>query len=114
MNTFYTDDVAVFSASQRLSLREDPTQPLIQVTRQGSSGVFEPDLYVTRAFRTAWGDTDLTARAQGFLYTNHTDYSHATLGGEIEHAFPGWFVLRFRYHFGPRLLLGDHEESQVE
>jgi hypothetical protein len=114
MNAFYTDDVSVFSTSQRLSLREDPTQPLVQATRQGASGVFEPVAYLTRSFQSGWGNTELTARAQGFVFTDHTEFSHGTYGTQLAHMLPGETIFRMRYHYGPRMLLGNHVESQLE
>ena len=108
MNAFYTDDVALFSASQRLSLQEDPTQPVIQTTGQGSSGVFEPAVHVTRSFQSSWGKTDLTARAQGFVFTDQTAFSHGTYGLQLTQTLPNETILRMRYHYGPHLFLGNH------
>ena len=113
MNAFYTDDVALFSASQRLSLQEDPTQPVIQTTGQGSSGVFEPAAYVTRSFQSGWGKTDLTARAQGFVFTDQTAFSHGTYGLQLTQTLPNETILRMRYHYGPHLFLGNHGPGEL-
>ncbi len=113
MNAFYTSDVALFSASQRLSLQEDPTQPVIQTTGQGSSGVFEPVAHVTRSFQSSWGKTDLTARAQGFVFTDQTAFSHGTYGVQLTQTLPGETVVRMRYHYGPHLFLGNHGSGEL-
>lgn len=114
MNAFYTDDVALFSASQRLSLQEDPTQPVIQTTGRGSSGVFEPVAHVTRSFQSSWGKTDLTARAQGFVFTDQTAFSHGTYGAQLTQALPGGeTIFRMRYHYGPHLFLGNHGPGEL-
>jgi hypothetical protein len=113
MNAFYTSDVALFSASQRLSLQEDPTQPVIQTTGQGRSGVFEPVVHVTRSFQSSWGRTDLTARAQGFVFTDHTEFSHGTYGAQLAQTLPREMIFRMRYHYGPHMLLGDHGPGEL-
>lgn len=114
MNAFYTDDVALFSASQRLSLQEDPTQPVIQTTGQGSSGVFEPVAHLTRSLQSSWGRTDLTARAQGFVFTDQAAFSHGTYGAQLTQALPGGeTIFRMRYHYGPHLFLGNHGPGEL-
>jgi len=113
MNAFYTDDVALFSASQRLSLQEDPTQPVIQTTGQGSSGVFEPAVHVTRSLQSSWGKTDLTARAQGFVFTDQTAFTHGTYGLQLTQTLPSETILRMRYHYGPDLFLGNHGPGEL-
>jgi hypothetical protein len=54
---FYTDDVALFSATRRLSVHEDPTQPALDtsLTRKGSDMVFEPDLILSKLIASSWG-----------------------------------------------------------
>jgi hypothetical protein len=39
---YYTDDVALFSVTRRLSLKDDPTQPTVDRPGQGSDFVYEP------------------------------------------------------------------------
>ena len=53
---FYTDDVGVFSATRRLTLDGDPTQPALdnRLTGRGSDAVFEPMLDVARSFATRY------------------------------------------------------------
>jgi len=50
---FYIDDVGLFSATRRLNLHGDPTQPAIDttLTGKGSDMVFEPDVNVTNPSR---------------------------------------------------------------
>ena len=38
----YTDDVALFSVTRRLSLKDDPTQPVVDRPSQGGDFVYDP------------------------------------------------------------------------
>lgn len=113
LKTFYTDDVSFFSASQRLSLQEDPTQPLVQVVRQGKDVVVEPVAFLRRSFQPSWGKLDVNIRAQGFVFTDHSEFSHGTYGAQLTQTLPEETLIRVRYHYGPHLLLGDHRESRL-
>ncbi len=113
-NVFYTDDVSIFSASQRLSLKEDPTQPVIEVIDQGADVVFEPAISIGRLFQPSWGDMELTLKAQGFIFGEHTEFNHGTYGISATQMFPAEALLRFRYHFGPDLFLGNNRAKRTE
>lgn len=113
MNSFYTDNVAYFSAAQRLSLREDPTQPLLDIAPSGRDVVFEPSVFVERTFQPIWGALELNVRAQGFICTDKTEFNHGTYGAQLSQALPSEAILRLRYHYGPNLLLGSHTESRL-
>ncbi len=74
-NLFYTDDVALFSATRRLNLHGDPTQPALDtsLTEKGSDMVFEPDLLVSKSFTSSWGRTALSVKGPGVhLYGEST------------------------------------------
>lgn len=113
LNTFYTDNVSHFSASQRLTLLEDPTQPILDAPSQGRSFVVEPLIQATRSYLPAWGRMDVAIRAQGFIFENNPRFNHGTFGTQLTQALPAETLLRFRYHYGPNMLLGDHLESRL-
>ena len=85
-NIFYTDDVSIFSASQRLSLQEDPTQPVIDITDQGDDVVFEPVISIGRSFQPSWGPVELVFKAQGFVFAKNSEFNHGTYGLHITQA----------------------------
>ena len=114
LNVFYTDDTSLFSASQRLSLREDPTQPVIDVTNQGEDMVFEPAISFGRLFRPSWGDVELTLKAQGYVFADHSEFDHGTYGGQVTQTLSPETRARLRYHYGPNLFLGRNEEKGTE
>lgn len=111
-NVFYTDDVSIFSASQRLSLQEDPTQPVIDITDQGDDVVFEPAISIGRSFQPSWGDVELTVKAQGFVFADHSEFNHGTYGAQVTQALPAETILRLRYHYGPNQFLGKNRERR--
>ncbi|GJL54972.1 MAG: hypothetical protein NPIRA02_21040 [Nitrospirales bacterium] len=111
---YYTDNVVLFSSSRRLSLQEDPTQPVIDVTGQGSDSVFEPDLIIGKTWNNRVGTTSLSVRGQGFIFADQSRFTHGTYGLRLEHTLPSQFTLGLRYHYGPNLFLGDNESRRSE
>ncbi len=109
---FYTDDVGLFSSSRRLSLQEDPTQPVIEITGQGEDVVLEPIITAAKGWRNSWGETAVSFRGQGFLFFDQSDFSHATYGLKVEHTLPSYTTFSLCYHYGPNLFLGKNEERR--
>ncbi len=111
---FYTDDVSLFSSSRRLSLQEDPTQPVVDVSDQGKDVVFEPVLTVRKTFLSQFGDTTVSLRGQGFVFADQARFSHGTYGLKLDQAFPSGTTVGLRYHYGPNLFLGNNEDRRSE
>lgn len=113
-NLFYADDVGLFSATRRLNMHGDPTQPALDtsLTGQGSDMVFEPDLKVTRSVTSSWGHTDLSIKAQGFIFAVNPQFNQASVGVEALHAFTPDTAIRLRYYTAPDQFLGDNVERQ--
>lgn len=113
-NIFYTDDTGLFSSSRRLSLQEDPTQPVVDATNQGRDVVFEPVLTIGKTFSSRFGETTMSLRGQGFVFAEQSRFSHGTYGLKLEQAFPSETTLGLRYHYGPNLFLGNNEDRRSE
>ena len=115
-NFFYTDDVALFSASRRLSRDEDPTQPAIDdvLAEQGSDVAYEPLLDVQTSFGAPGTQTEISVRGQGFVFAENGRFNHGTLGVQVEQEFTETTRLRLRYYFAPDLLLGENEVRTEE
>ncbi len=111
---FYTDDVSLFSSARRLSLQEDPTQPVVDVTNQGEDVVFEPVLTIGKTFPSKLGTTKISFRGQGFIFADHTRFTHGTYGVKIEQTLPAETMLSLRYHYSPNLFLGNNEDRRSE
>ncbi|MGA6826365.1 hypothetical protein ACO9S2_02005 [Nitrospira sp. NS4] len=111
---FYTDDVALFSATRRLSVHGDPTQPALDtsLTGKGSDMVFEPDLIVSKLIASSWGKTTLSVKAQGFIFAVNPRFNQASVGLQALHSFTPDTAIRLRYYTAPDQLLGDNEERR--
>lgn len=112
-NLFYTDDVALFSASRRLALMEDPTQPAVDVTGQGPDMVVEPVAELKRAFSSAFGRTELSVKTQGFVFATNPIYNHATVRFEIEQDLTRSLMLRVNYYYAPDLFLARNTQRST-
>jgi len=115
-NTFYTDDVALFSATRRSGLDGDPSQPVFDVTRTGlgSDMVFEPGFLISNAITTGLGRTVFSIKPQGFIFAVNPEWSQASVALEALHSFTPNTALRLRYFTAPDQLLGNGEVSRRE
>jgi hypothetical protein len=115
-NLFYTDDVALFSATRRLNLHGDPTQPVLDTSLvgKGSDMVFEPDVSVTKSLESKFGRTEFTFRGQAFVYAVNPNFNHGSVGFEALHHFSSDTRVRLRYYATPNMLLGDNESRRTE
>ena len=115
-NFFYTDDVALFSASRRLSRDQDPTQPAIdnELAEQGSDVAYEPLLDVKTSFDAHGTPTEVSVRGQGFVFAENGRFNHGTLGVRVKQEFTETTHLLLRYYFAPDLLLGENEVRAEE
>lgn len=110
--SYYTNDVGLFTASQRLSRDADPTQPALdtRLTRQGSDGVMETMVQVTDSIESENGKTTLDVRGDGYIFYDHTNYSNGNVGVQASHLFPTKTSLMIRYYYNPDLFLGNNIE----
>jgi hypothetical protein len=108
---FYTDDVALFSATRRSSLDGDPSQPVLDVSRTGigKDMVFEPYVRLLRLIPSALGETELSVRVRGFVFATNPEFSQSGIHLEAIHGFTPRTVLRLRYFTAPDQLLGQTE-----
>ncbi len=108
---FYTDDVAVFSATRRLTLDGDPTQPALdnRLTGQGADGVFEPMLNVAHSFVSAYGTSTFDLQGQGFVFLDQNRFNQGTLRLQATQDFSPKTTLLFRYYLNPDMYLGENE-----
>lgn len=105
---YYTDDVALFSATRRSSLDGDPSQPVLDVSRTGvgKDMVFEPYMRLSKLVPSRWGETEFSARVRGFVYGSNPEFSQTGIYLEAIHGFTPQTVLRLRYFTAPDQLLG--------
>jgi len=102
----YTDDVFQFSAARRLSLSEDPSQPTVVPLDKPQDVIVEPSLEVFRSSDSRWGKTELSAKAAGFLYTEHPIFDHGNYRLQLKQTFAPDTSALLRYRYVPNLFLG--------
>lgn len=115
-NLYYTDDVALFSATRRSNIDGDPSQPVLDVSRTGfgSDMVFEPGFLISNAITTGLGRTAFSIKPQGFIFAVNPEWSQASVAAEALHSFTPNTALRLRYYTAPDQLLGNSEVSHQE
>ncbi|NOR80968.1 MAG: outer membrane beta-barrel protein [Methyloprofundus sp.] len=114
LSTYYTDDVGLFSVTRRLSLDEDPTQPIVDEPDQGSDAVYEPNAYINWDTENQLGEFQLSVDAGGYIFQNHSDYTHGFFQLAIEQSFAEKTILKLYYDFIPELFLGKNSIPQVQ
>lgn len=107
---FYTDDVALFSATRRLTRNQDPTQPAIdnELANQGDDVAYEPVLQVVTSFGSPGRQTEIGVRGQAFVFVENGRFNHGTLGVDMVQEFSSTTELLFRYYYAPDLFLGEN------
>jgi hypothetical protein len=115
-NAYYTDDIALFSATRRLTREQDPTQPAIDrdLANQGDGFVYEPMATVTTSFDLLGRNTELVVRGQGFVFVDHSRFNHGSLGVGATHDLTSSTNLQLNYFFGPDLFVGKNEVREPE
>jgi len=119
LNTYYTDDVALFSVTRRLSLEGDPTQPLVDEPGQGSGFVYEPTAQLGWSTENVLGELQLSVDAGGYIFQDYADYSHAFLDFTLSQELTEKTKLKLLYAFVPNLYLGkqavgEHHSEEAE
>jgi len=109
---YWTDDIGIFSATRRLSRDGDPTQPALDspLTHKGSSVVFEPQLTALTTTDNRLGTLELSARGQGFIFTEDSRFNQGMLRLQALQSFSPATRLRLRYEYVPDQFIGDNEE----
>ena len=110
---YYTDDVALFSATRRLSLKEDPTQPNIDKTGQGSDFIYEPSIEAEWTGHNSLGEISFATDLGGYVFTNQTAFSHGLFDFEVAQSFETNTKLSLHYNFVPDLFLGENTFLQL-
>ena len=113
-NTFYTDDVGLFSVTRRLSLKDDPTQPIVDEPDQGSDFVYEPNAYIGWDTENKLGEFQISLDAGGYIFQKHSDYTHGFLQLRIEQQLNDETRLKFIYNYIPELFLGQNSLPELE
>lgn len=108
----YTSDVYQLSSSRRLALSQDPSQPTVTRVDRPSDVVWTPTIDVRRTSASRFGDTELSFRAEGYLYTDHSIFNHGDYRFQVKQMVSSDTSLLVRYRYVPNLFLGPRAERQ--
>jgi hypothetical protein len=107
-NAFYTDDVALFSVTRRLSLKDDPTQPTVDRPSQGGDFVYEPSAELEWSGNDAFGEINLSMDAGGYVFVNQSAFTHGLYEFQLSQTFVTDTKISLHYNFVPDLFLGQN------
>jgi len=108
----YTDDVTNFSAARRLKFSEDPSQPT-GLPSQLSDVIWDPSLEVIRSSSSTLGPSELSIKAQGFIFTNNPIFNHGDFRAQFKQSLSPDTSLLFRYRNVPNQFLGPNIEHRT-
>jgi hypothetical protein len=103
-STYYTDDVALFSVTRRLSLKDDPTQPTVDRPSQGGDFVYEPGATLEWQGENTLGKLLMAMDASGYIFADQSAFSQT---------FTNEAKISLHYNFVPDLFLGKNAFRQA-
>ncbi len=109
----YTDNVSELSATRRLALSEDPSQPTIVPLKNPQDVVWEPSIDVRHKSDTRVGPTEVSVKAAGFIYTDHSIFNHGNYRLQVKQALSPDTSVLLRYRYVPNLFLGPNTERRT-
>jgi hypothetical protein len=109
----YTNDVFQFSAARRLALSEDPSQPTVTPLDRPQDMIWEPSLESIRTSASPFGQTELSIRGVGSIYTDHPIFNHGNYYLRLAQTLGPDTTLRLRYRYNPNLFLGPNFSRQT-
>jgi len=120
-SAYYTDDVALFSVTRRLSLKDDPTQPVVDQPNQGGDFVYEPNAELEWAGNNALGEINVSLNAGGYVFADQSAFTHGLYEVQLSQTFLTDTKISLHYNSIPDLFLGlnifssaDGEESEQD
>ncbi|HEX5550336.1 MAG TPA: hypothetical protein VFX36_05870, partial [Nitrospira sp.] len=111
--TSYTTDAFQFSAARRLRLSEDPSQPTVVPLDKPEDVIWEPAVEAIHSSPVTFGKNELSAKAQGAIYTNNPAFNHGNYRVQDRMSFGNGTSVLLRYRYQPNLLLGPNVERQT-
>lgn len=110
---YYTDDVALFSVTRRLSLKDDPTQPTVDRPGQGADFVYEPGVTLTGQAENTFGKALIALDASGYIFASHSAFSHGLYELRLAQTFTSGAKISLHYNYLPDLFLGQNAYRQI-
>ena len=111
-SSYYTDDVALFSVTRRLSLKDDPTQPVVDRPNQGDDFINEPSAELEWSRENFLGKSKMSLNAGGYIFVDRTPFSHGLYELQLSQAFLTDTKISLHYNVIPDLFLGKNTFKQ--
>lgn len=108
-NLHYTDDVALFSVTRRLSLKDDPTQPMVDRPNQGGDFIYDPRVELEWSKANGLGDFQLSMIASGYIFLDQSAYTHGLYELQVTQSFETGKKISLYYNLVPELYLGKNK-----
>jgi hypothetical protein len=105
-SVYYTDDVALFSVTRRLSLKDDPTQPVVDRPSQGGDFVYEPSAELEWSGNNSLGEINLSLDAGSYVFVDKTAVTQGIDEFQSSQTFSTDTKISLHYNFVPDLFLG--------
>ena len=105
----YTTNILQFSSASRLSLEQDPSQPVPvrDVLSKPADVIWQPSLRVARSWSSRRGASELSFKTEGALYTENPSFNNAyyrlAYRQELQ---PKTTAVQLIYRYTPHQLLG--------
>jgi len=112
-DVYYTDDVALFSVTRRLSLNDDPTQPVVDRPGQGGDFVYEPRAGMEWSGDNSFGKLNLSLDAGGYVFVDQSAFTHSLYEFQLAQTFSTDTQISLHYNFVPDLFLGKNVFRQA-
>ena len=113
-STYYTDDVALFSVTRRLSLKDDPTQPIVDRPNQGGDFVYEPSAELEWSRNNFLGKSSMSLNAGGYVFADQSAFTHGLYGAQLSQMFSTDTKISLHYNVIPELFLGKNSVKQTD
>ncbi|MEE9411603.1 MAG: hypothetical protein V3V22_00985 [Methylococcales bacterium] len=108
-SVYHTDDVGLFSVTRRLSLLEDPTQPVVDRPDQGSDIIYEPNAELMWSNHNSLGEFEFGVDVGGYVFVDHSDFTHGFYQLQLAQTFFSGTEIKLFYDLVPDLFLGDND-----
>ena len=105
-NLFYTNDIGLFSVTRKLSLLEDPTQPVVDRPQQGNDFVYEPNAVLSYESNNPLGEFDFRLDAGGYVFVDEHEFTHGFYQLQFGQHIHEALEFRLFYDYVPDLFIG--------
>ncbi len=113
-SSYYTDDVALFSVTRRLSLKDDPTQPVVDRPSQGGDFVYEPSAELEWSGNNFLGNSSMSLNAGGYVFADQSAFTHGLYEFQMSQMFSTNTKISLHYNVIPDLFLGKNSVRQAD